>query len=1376
MIPKGIFSKIKRRTSGPDSSSSDTSRRNSLSTKFAGLERYVSENVHEDFFVDTHEFSTLSHVIKALNSRQKKNEGGKETELDNDKNNTNERKDSLDTGESIDPTEEMPYLKELIEQRNIAQKALEEFVDVNYGYLNGNVVQLGKILRKYEGTTQTVQRLKSKISSCKNSLIGEFEANKTKVKNLYDSKMEYTCILKYLDDLDTLQESPRLIEGFIHGKRYLKALERLIHAQEIIYELNYTARDKKDKITNKIGGISEITDQLESLQKEIMPAIIRDLVHVVYNQVKESNPPEVSRQGLDQNSNHRKDYEATYTNSKTSQNQINVELFSAIAQFDQEKLEKEIKSTESSTSMQANSTIKPIFTFLGKKNSKEEYNTIAASNKNLFVNLLMEATAKCKDLQLVDRITILEEILVQKSYIHTYDILKAHMTTLRSFMGIPGYLVDDFLEHYDKKISKAIQFENQTVRLNGIQITINYPYEQVMYSFYKTRKENQRFNTTQLIGESLRFLHHHFFIILKNHKDFFDMMNDAAKANNESVNETGNALQLDSQNVSKNTSSRSQLEKFQSLLNKSIFKIWLQIQGALEEFMHSHIFVANNTYTNFKLLDMYNAHKRAEFERMNASKEKGIKTDAHSMDGELTLENLVVNSHDSNEVLALNPADILQLIKADHTAGDPSNNTYDAGVPPENKQENQSIKNQDVIKSKLLRFERGSVTSMEKESTLSMNDPVTLKKTEKNEFNLRTNHVIGNEARNKHTSNKFENASMLDNLNIDQICAADFFNIIILYKPTITFLRFVEELMGWTELRKFYEEVKKEGSQIKRDPRFFDQDMDDTEFQLQKENYESKFALSQELMPLQHYIDTFVDLQFLPIVSSLTNSKLRKVLGDTDGLLPRSFSTENTDISNSHMQYLYNPERIGENFQINNTHGTRRSRNDFFPVGEFSANSRQQYYGASFTGPNEITSGILKLCKPLIHYRVILPEHQESISNIVSIAFESYIHKVKEELKSLLGGKLSSEILESPTGENFKISLYQSKVFIKLREPLVICKTVEKKKDQKRKQEQADSSENSFVQVHRDIWELNSSPYVIQKNKLLLDKKKFVLATSLAYGLEWLMENVDDYVVRSLTSQSILEVEDHTRNEWILGVLKHLMDLSTKGLLSLRLDLMYTCFYYFQKLSCICLDRQKLVEKSEKVNFESNNLSKARETTIEGWIANLTHYLLSIKEQVESVARVEYLQIIFEPLQDLFPDLWRQTVVTVSRFLDAETIGSLFRVLVSLEQALPLLFEGIYSADAEDDLKNIPGNKEKIFFRANEGFDKARLFLSLYELTNEEEIFTYAHKNLDTFSRNEYLAIWLYIFTKNHPESKKTDAIELRKKFSQSWSQSVGPR
>ena len=117
-------------------------RRDSVSTKFTGLERYVSENVDEDFFVDTHEFSTLPHVIKALNSRREKGSNTTAVQTDNDSNNTNERKGSLDIEGNIDPTEEMPYLKRLIEQRDIAQKALEDFVDVNYGYLNGNGIAM----------------------------------------------------------------------------------------------------------------------------------------------------------------------------------------------------------------------------------------------------------------------------------------------------------------------------------------------------------------------------------------------------------------------------------------------------------------------------------------------------------------------------------------------------------------------------------------------------------------------------------------------------------------------------------------------------------------------------------------------------------------------------------------------------------------------------------------------------------------------------------------------------------------------------------------------------------------------------------------------------------------------------------------------------------------------------------------------------------------------------------------------------------------------------------------------------------------------------------------------------------------------------------
>lgn len=48
-------------------------------------------------------------------------------------------------------------------QAELANAAMEEFVDVNYGYLNGNVEAMGKILRKFNDTFTNVTRLRKQV-------------------------------------------------------------------------------------------------------------------------------------------------------------------------------------------------------------------------------------------------------------------------------------------------------------------------------------------------------------------------------------------------------------------------------------------------------------------------------------------------------------------------------------------------------------------------------------------------------------------------------------------------------------------------------------------------------------------------------------------------------------------------------------------------------------------------------------------------------------------------------------------------------------------------------------------------------------------------------------------------------------------------------------------------------------------------------------------------------------------------------------------------------------------------------------------------------------------------------------------------------------
>lgn len=56
-----------------------------------------------------------------------------------------------------------PLFHTLPGQGELANAAMEEFVDVNYGYLNGNVEAMGKILRKFNETFTDVTTLRKQV-------------------------------------------------------------------------------------------------------------------------------------------------------------------------------------------------------------------------------------------------------------------------------------------------------------------------------------------------------------------------------------------------------------------------------------------------------------------------------------------------------------------------------------------------------------------------------------------------------------------------------------------------------------------------------------------------------------------------------------------------------------------------------------------------------------------------------------------------------------------------------------------------------------------------------------------------------------------------------------------------------------------------------------------------------------------------------------------------------------------------------------------------------------------------------------------------------------------------------------------------------------
>lgn len=134
-------------------------------------------------------------------------------------------------------------------QGELANAAMEEFVDVNYGYLNGNVEAMGKILRKFNDTFTNVTRLRKQVgastrvylihvsfrfllsrgwghdtfdfqahttacfgglvvqvSECKSALLeGLREQN---IRQMWVRKKEHEYILHMLDRLEMLKDTP----------------------------------------------------------------------------------------------------------------------------------------------------------------------------------------------------------------------------------------------------------------------------------------------------------------------------------------------------------------------------------------------------------------------------------------------------------------------------------------------------------------------------------------------------------------------------------------------------------------------------------------------------------------------------------------------------------------------------------------------------------------------------------------------------------------------------------------------------------------------------------------------------------------------------------------------------------------------------------------------------------------------------------------------------------------------------------------------------------------------------------------------------------------------------------------------------------------
>ncbi|KAM3569928.1 hypothetical protein VYU27_007989 [Nannochloropsis oceanica] len=328
------------------------------------------------------------------------------------------------------------------------------------------------------------------------------------------------------------------------------------------------------------------------------------------------------------------------------------------------------------------------------------------------------------------------------------------------------------------------------------------------------------------------------------------------------------------------------------------------------------------------------------------------------------------------------------------------------------------------------------------------------------------------------------------------VCPPSVWNVVPIYRPTVKFATRIQALIGG----KDEDEEECEGKEEEEDEEEDEDDEDDDESALKR--------------GLGLYLSAFVGETLLPFLSGQTNTVLRKILEDKDALRPVI----------THDAGEGGGGRGGDG-------GGRWIGGRMGGPGHAHTHTMKE--------PNKGARSVLELCRSLHALITALPLHRENVSNILQVALDCYIRRIKDELSSAVSGTLAGDIILSSTPPSLPPSpltaLKEKHVAFLRDDPAFVHfrahwgmrggreggregvpGTVEREKEEEGEKEEVEEEEErkrleAALQVQPELWQFDRSPYPLSRSSLTLGQRRLLLVASLAYAADWLAHAVLDF-------------------------------------------------------------------------------------------------------------------------------------------------------------------------------------------------------------------------------------------------------------------------
>jgi len=231
------------------------------------LEGRLNNEVDEEFFQDPRRFQTLHRVIDVLGMQM----GNDDVGIQQQQADYNVHKNSA--------------YKELKEQQQVVDGAIEHLALMHCQDLNGSVVQVGRVARQFSDAVSEVRHLRKQVKEIQETLgagnapsakeqanASAAAASAMSLRELWMKKLEAEAVLALLDKLDRIRAAPLQFDAYLQQHRIGAATIVVAQALDTMFSSD----------VSQVQALHKIMEQLMMRKQKAEEVVWELLMDVIF--------------------------------------------------------------------------------------------------------------------------------------------------------------------------------------------------------------------------------------------------------------------------------------------------------------------------------------------------------------------------------------------------------------------------------------------------------------------------------------------------------------------------------------------------------------------------------------------------------------------------------------------------------------------------------------------------------------------------------------------------------------------------------------------------------------------------------------------------------------------------------------------------------------------------------------------------------------------------------------------------------------------------------------------------------------------------------------------------------------------------------------